>query len=294
MQRGHLLDRLRHIFAALRKGFRVSVLPSNLFVIVAVAVVVASALFADTQNRALLDQQLRAQVTRQVSVLRARLEGNINGNLQLVRGLVATLVTEPEMSQARWARLASLVFREDSQMRNVAGAPDLRITLMYPIEGNEAALGLDYTTQPEQRAAALRARDTGQPVLAGPVDLVQGGRGFIGRFPVFLEDGNPASFWGMPSGSMPTAASAIPVSASKSRCAARTAPGATAPSSSAGSTISPACRSPPTSCCPMARGRCWRSPAAAGWRRCPRRCLSGCSSRWPACWCSPRSSSPAF
>ena len=65
---------------------------TNLFVAVAVLVVVGSALFADRQNSTLQEQQLRSEVTRQVSVIRTRLEGNINGNLQLVRGLVATLV----------------------------------------------------------------------------------------------------------------------------------------------------------------------------------------------------------
>ena len=45
----------------------------------------------------------------------------------------------------------------------------------------------------------LRARDTGRLVLAGPVDLVQGGRGFVGRFPVFIDPDpyHPRRFWGV-------------------------------------------------------------------------------------------------
>jgi diguanylate cyclase (GGDEF)-like protein len=171
--------------------------PTNLFVALAVIVVGGSALFADAQNRTLQDQQLRAQVARQVSVLRARLEGNINGNLQLVRGLVATLATEPQMSQERWSRLASELFRQQSQLRNIAGAPDFKVSLIYPVTGNEASLGLDYTTNPEQRVMAFRARDSRKLVLAGPVDLMQGGQGFIGRFPVFVGDRAPFAFWGI-------------------------------------------------------------------------------------------------
>src|ERR1051325_6474014 len=115
----------------MRTGALVALRPTNLFVAVAVVVVIASAIFADEQNRTLQEQQLRSQVSRQVSILRTRLEGNINGNMQLVRGLIATLVTEPDMEQARWSRLASQVFRENSQLRNVAGAPDLRVSLMF-------------------------------------------------------------------------------------------------------------------------------------------------------------------
>ncbi len=171
--------------------------PTNLFVAVAVLVVVGSAVFADMQNSTLQEQQLRAQVSRQVSVIRTRLEGNINGNLQLVRGLVATLVTEPGMGQTRFARLASQVLAEDSQLRNLAGAPNLKVTMVYPLKGNEKAIGLDYRQNDAQREAAYRARDTGNLILAGPVKLVQGGTGFIGRFPVFLGEQNPWDFWGI-------------------------------------------------------------------------------------------------
>ena len=35
-------------------------------------------------------------------------------------------------------------------------------------------------------------------MLAGPVDLVQGGQGFVGRFPVFVDDGRgDRRFWGI-------------------------------------------------------------------------------------------------
>jgi diguanylate cyclase (GGDEF)-like protein len=176
-----------------RSAFR----PTNLFVAVAVVVVVGSAVFADQQNTTLQEQQLRAQVTRQVSVIRARLEGNINGNLQLVRGLVATLVTEPGMGQTRFARLASQVLAEDSQLRSIAGAPNLKVTMTYPLKGNEKVIGLDYTKNDAQREAAYRARDTGHLILAGPVQLVQGGTGFIGRYPVFIGDKRPGVFWGI-------------------------------------------------------------------------------------------------
>src|SRR5690606_37451185 len=60
------------------------------------------------------------------------------------------------------------------------------------------SLGIDYRAMPEQRAPVFRARETGDLVLAGPVDLVQGGQGFIARFPVEVHDGQGrSSFWGI-------------------------------------------------------------------------------------------------
>lgn len=172
--------------------------PANMVGLLALVVVVGSGLFADAQNRLMQDQQLRADVARQLGVIRARLEGNINGNMQLVQGLVATLITEPDMDQNRFAALAGHLLKEHSQLRNIAGAPGLVVSLMYPIAGNEKAFGLDYSKNAAQRDAALRARDSGRLVLAGPVDLLQGGQGFVGRFPVFLPtQSGAAEFWGI-------------------------------------------------------------------------------------------------
>src|SRR5689334_9826755 len=93
--------------------------PSNFVGLVVVAVVAASGLYADSQNRLVAEQRLRADVNREAGLVRTRLEANINGNMQLVRGLIATLSTEPDMNQARFASLAGRLFDEHSQLRNI-------------------------------------------------------------------------------------------------------------------------------------------------------------------------------
>ncbi len=66
-----------------------------------------------------------------------------------------------------------------------------------PLAGNEKAIGYDQLRDPLQGKEARLARDTGQMTLAGPMNLIQGGVGVVGRMPVFLDDasGKP-SFWG--------------------------------------------------------------------------------------------------
>jgi diguanylate cyclase (GGDEF)-like protein len=171
---------------------------TNLPALVAFVVIVAAGIYAHRLNQTVFEQDLRATVLRELSVLRAKLEGNVNGNIQLVRGLAATLSTEPNMSQARFSELASALINEQSQIRTLAAAPDFVVRIFHPVEGNERLNGLDYRKNDRQRQAVFRVRDTGKLVFAGPVDLVQGGQGFIGRFPVFVTevDGNK-SFWGV-------------------------------------------------------------------------------------------------
>ena len=163
----------------------------------ALAVVLCGA-FADHQNNQLFEERSRAEVLSELGLIQAKLEGDINGNVQLVRGLVSAISTEPNITQERYGELAANLLKSRSQIRNIAGAPGLVVSLQYPLRGNEKALGLDYRKNPAQRQAALRARDSGDVVLAGPVDLVQGGRGLIARFSVFTSEADGSKkFWGI-------------------------------------------------------------------------------------------------
>ena len=163
---------------------------------------------------------------------------------------------------------------------------------MYPLEGNEKAIGLDYNKNPAQREAALRARDSGSLILAGPVDLVQGGTGFIGRFPVFTGDAfGQREFWGIVSAVVdadrlyadsglldPTSASNIALSGDGR-------------SGIAGDHLLRRTRRFPKtvpsllrSCCPRDTGSHSARPKGGGRRRCPIPGASACSLSSPVRW----------
>jgi signal transduction histidine kinase/CheY-like chemotaxis protein/sensor domain CHASE-containing protein len=76
--------------------------------------------------------------------------------------------------------------------------PDGIVTQIVPLEGNEKAIGHNLFKDPKRNKEVTLARDTGKLTLAGPFNLVQGGVGAVGRFPVFLPDaaGQPR-FWGL-------------------------------------------------------------------------------------------------
>ncbi|UJP04827.1 MAG: PAS domain S-box protein [Nitrosomonas sp.] len=149
-----------------------------------------------------IENNVRHSVLTRLSLLRANLEGKITGNARLVQGLVASIAAEPNMSQQKFAELAQYLFNEHSQLRNISASPDLTIRYIYPIPGNESAIGLNLLESAEQRESVLKARDSGNRTLSGPVNLVQGGQGFIARFPVFIDQGidGEKKFWGLISG----------------------------------------------------------------------------------------------
>ncbi|MCX6074807.1 MAG: EAL domain-containing protein [Campylobacterales bacterium] len=75
----------------------------------------------------------------------------------------------------------------------IALVPNGIIKQVVPLSGNEKALGFNLFTDPEQKNEALLARETGKLTLAGPLNLVQGGEGIVGRLPVFTKE---KKFWG--------------------------------------------------------------------------------------------------
>ncbi|MGJ8571880.1 MAG: bifunctional diguanylate cyclase/phosphodiesterase [Hoeflea sp.] len=172
--------------------------PSVIAGVIALVVTIATGVFAEHQNRIVHHQKETAIVSEQLGMVRAKLEGNVNSNIQLVRGLVSVIAAEPNMDQAQFSKISAGLLGKHSHLRNIAGAPGLVISLMYPVKGNEQAIGLDYRKNEKQRAVALQAVASEQMILAGPIDLVQGGQGLIGRFPVFVENsGGGRYLWGL-------------------------------------------------------------------------------------------------
>lgn len=146
------------------------------------------------------EQQRDADLQRfvalqELSTYRARVEGQLNANLTSVRTLRADIAVDPDIEPRRFQRLVSELLTADLHVRHIAAAPDLVVRYIYPREGNEAALGLDYRSNPAQLGSIRAAIEAGDIVLDGPVDLVQGGRALIGRLPVY-ESGND-ELWGV-------------------------------------------------------------------------------------------------
>lgn len=145
----------------------------------------------ESQRSAAADRLLVAEAAE----IRAALGDELSHNINLARGLRAFVIAQPDLGDPeRFAVLLEQLYLQGDLIRNIGLAPGDVISHVHPLEGNEAALGLRYAELPEQYPSVDLAIRTRQSVLAGPVELVQGGRGLIDRTPVFLTDG---SYWGV-------------------------------------------------------------------------------------------------
>lgn len=139
-------------------------------------------------------QQVRDTV-ESAAQLRSLLEMELNAPLQLSQGLVAHVqALEGNTSAQDFQMLLPNLVRQGKHIRNMGVAPDNRLTYVYPLAGNEAAVGLyypDLTGQWPDIEQTIRSR---KAKLSGPLQLAQGGRGFVYRIPVYLSDGQ---YWGI-------------------------------------------------------------------------------------------------
>lgn len=84
-------------------------------------------------------------------------------------------------------------------VNNIQLAPNGVITDIYPLPGNERAIGHNILQDDKRRDEARKAVSTRKMTLTGPFELVQGGVAVIGRQPVFVSSGQSDYFWGFAS-----------------------------------------------------------------------------------------------
>ena len=75
-------------------------------------------------------------------------------------------------------------------------APQGKVTNIYPLQGNEAGL-IDLLKDEKRGPISRYAKDTGETIIQGPFDLVQGDKGIALRHPVYKTDESGQKvFWG--------------------------------------------------------------------------------------------------
>ena len=156
-----------------------------------VSVVVAVDTALTDQHRIDVRQTWQARVD-EVSL---GLQAEILQNVQTVWGLAANVSVEPEMDEDRFRELASIIFRLAPALKNIGLAPDLTIQHVYPMRGNEAAIGLDLTESSLSPNQIRTLQQTRGALFSGPINLVQGGKGLASRIPIFTADTD--QFWGV-------------------------------------------------------------------------------------------------
>ncbi len=154
-----------------------------------------------TAGEVFLNSQLQDRLNKRhietlsyATTLRVRLERELNALLYLSSGLGAYLVVRNNSMQASEMQdILAVLHRSNRHVRSFGVAVGYRVLYVYPVQGNERAIGLYYPDQPAQWPVIQKIAQSGLAGLAGPLDLVQGGRGLIYRMPLMLQ----GRYWGL-------------------------------------------------------------------------------------------------
>ncbi|BCB27535.1 hypothetical protein SKTS_24210 [Sulfurimicrobium lacus] len=162
----------------------------------------AATLVLERAEGARLAQMHRVEILNQVSAVRARLEGSVQSRLVLARGLIAFVSTHPDIDNAQFQELAKVLVAQQKGVRVVELARNNVISHIYSLnENDQRAMGLDLMSLADEKDAIERAITSRRTIIAGPVNLVQGGVAFISRIPIYVTEPGKLSesgtYWGM-------------------------------------------------------------------------------------------------
>jgi PAS domain S-box-containing protein len=138
----------------------------------------------------------RVQVADELSSYSNALTIVINRNFARLEGLKAFVAASPSQANLdeNFELFAAGLYVGEAEIRNLIIAPGGVNRYVYPLKGNEAAVGHDLLNdpRPEVGDAARRAIETRRIVVTGPYELLQGGQGLVARQPIFRD----GKFWG--------------------------------------------------------------------------------------------------
>ncbi|MFP8966614.1 ATP-binding protein [Pokkaliibacter sp. CJK22405] len=147
------------------------------------------------QERSRSESQYQQELQAKLGQVRTLVDAELSATLHLATALVSYIQAQHgELDINELKPWMEGLLKQGRLIRNIGLAPGNRISYIYPMKGNEAALGLYYPEQPQQWPSVKRSIQEHRPTLAGPLNLKQGGIGLIYRVPVFLNDGR---YWGL-------------------------------------------------------------------------------------------------
>ncbi|MDQ0319424.1 diguanylate cyclase (GGDEF)-like protein/PAS domain S-box-containing protein [Pararhizobium capsulatum DSM 1112] len=183
---------LRHRVEMLARLARPSLIP----VVIAAAVVFTGGYFFDQQNRLNFRSELKIKVQNELSLISTRLQAEITTSITALRGTANSVSANPDMTPEQFNLLASKVLLQNPQMTRISAAPEAVVSMVVPAKGNERMVGTDFKRFGSSRVATDRAQSKARPIIAGPVRLPDGRKGFNLFSPVFAKKLAHMRFWG--------------------------------------------------------------------------------------------------
>ena len=139
--------------------------------------------------------KIKAEYTAESTI--SRVESQLNKYLAESNLIKQTIEAGYDIDEKSFATVSQLMRDETGVIEAHELAKDGVVNQAYPLKGNEEAIGLDMLQNPARVKEARLAKKSGKYTIAGPYELVQGGKGSLLFDPVYRTDENgKKEFWG--------------------------------------------------------------------------------------------------
>lgn len=128
----------------------------------------------------------RDRVVRQINIVKDRLQTSLSYSLSATKTL-AFFVREYGVPED-FDGMARQILDSNPYIDALELTKEGIITNVYPLKGNEAAIGYDVLADPERNREAYLAIEKKALYFAGPFELKQGGMAVVGRLPIFVKN----------------------------------------------------------------------------------------------------------
>lgn len=167
---------------------------SIIYSLIVFCVFVAISEFVVSAERDKVAVQEKIAAAAYANALKTKVDRELNKLLFVSSGLSSYLtVYHDQLDPSKLQAILADLYTQTQHVRNLGVAVGYRLTYVYPPSLNQKAIGIDYRDLPMQWPQVKLAVERHQGVLAGPLDLVQGGSGLIYRYPVYIDN----EFWGL-------------------------------------------------------------------------------------------------
>lgn len=132
---------------------------------------------------------LRHSVAADAAVVSKLIEFRFDQQVDGVRRMVHRWETSGKPSRAFWEQDARNHLLDDNVYQGLGWVDETyHVRWLVPLKGNKAAIGFDLSSEPRRRKTLLAARSTRKMATTEPIELVQGGQGFIAYVPIYEGD----------------------------------------------------------------------------------------------------------
>ncbi len=158
--------------------------PATLFVaLLAVGVLLWQAVLHHEENT------IKRETKRAATSIQKGVASRIKSHCQALSRMAKRQAINATLSHEAWENDAQRYLADTPEYRAIEWiAPTYHVRWIVPLEGNEAAQGLDLSFETNRQAALVEAQEQRHIVITPPIDLVQGGKGLRIIAPIYSGD----------------------------------------------------------------------------------------------------------